>query len=269
MKELIISVVVAVCIVCLFNMSLFADSSAYHTKLVYNELSSTDGNENLGFEDFNEELYVDEFDYQDSIIEDNAESFNRTMFKFNDNLYFYVIKPANKGYNKIVPEKARMSVNKMFLNIGMPGRVLNCLFQGKLKGAGSEMARFLVNSTIGVAGMFDPAKKLLNLEMYDEDFGQTLAKHGISNGSYLVLPGLGPSSVRDTVGFIGDLAMNPLTWVSAFVTPFASAGRPYKMFNDFSLNEGQLYEGLVKGAIDPYIAIQDAYVQNRNMKIEN
>ena len=271
MKGLVLSVVLISCAVCWFNASVLADSSTDNTKLAYGE-SSTDENESLSLDDFNDdfsdEFDVDEFDKHAVIIEDNAESFNRSMFNFNDKLYYYVIKPANKGYNKVVPEKARMSVRKIFLNLGMPGRFLNCLFQGKLKGAGSEMARFLVNSSLGVAGMFDPAKKLLNLEMQEEDFGQTLAKYGMDNGSYLVWPGLGPSSVRDTVGFIGDLAMNPLTWVSFFVTPFASAGRPYDTFNDFSLDEGQLYEGVVEGSLDPYIAVQDAYVQNRNKKIE-
>ena len=268
MKGKILSLALIVCVVCLFNLSLFADSSKYQTELAYNESRSTNENENLGFDDFNEDLYIDEFDYQYAIIEDNAENFNRSMFNFNDKLYYHVIKPANKGYNKVIPEKARMSIRKMFLNIGMPGRFLNCLFQGKFKGAGSEVARFFINSTLGVAGMFDPAKKLLKLEMQDEDFGQTLAKFGVNNGTYLVLPGLGPSSTRDTIGLIGDIAMNPLTWVSAFVTPFASAGRPYDTFNNFSLDDGRLYEGIVEGAIDPYVALQDTYVQNRNEKIE-
>ena len=165
-------------------------------------------------------------------------------------------------------KKARESVRKFFLNIGTPGRFLNCLFQGKTKKAGIEIARLVVNTTLGVGGLFDAADKLFNLKMQEEDFGQTLAKYGMDNGTYIVWPFLGPSSVRDTIGFVGDVAMNPLTFVSLFVTPYASLGRPYDTFNDFALDEGELYESAKEASIDPYIGIQEAYVQNRNKKID-
>ena len=109
---------------------------------------------------------------------------------------------------------------------------------------------------MGLAGFFDVAKYQFNLEMQNEDFGQTLAVYGMDNGTFISLPFIGPSTVRDTVGFVGDLAMNPLTFISLFVTPYASASRPYDTMNNFSLDEGEIYESVTEAAIDPYIAIQ-------------
>lgn len=225
-------------------------------------------NPDLNSGNYDEDIYLGDLEFQPVIIKDPIESYNRSMFLFNDMMYYHVIKPANKGYNFAVPEKAKTSVRKFFINIFFPGRFLNCLFQGKLAGAGTELARFVINSSIGLAGFFDPAEKLLNLKIQNEDFGQTLAKYGMGHGSYIVWPFVGPSSTRDTLGFIGDVAMNPLTVVSFFITPFASLGRPYDTFNSFALDEGELYESVVEASIDPYIAIQDAYIQNRSKKIE-
>lgn len=252
--------------VCLFNVNTYvlADEPVVLTAQATDEIA---GGDHDGYED---DVFVDdEFDFQETaIIEDNAESFNRSMFDLNDTLYYHLIKPLNKGYNAVMPNVAKMSVRKFFLNIGTPGRLLNCLFQGKFRGAGTELARFVINSSMGVAGTFDPASKLFNLKIQDEDFGQTLARYGMDNGTYLVWPGLGPSSVRDTVGFIGDTAMNPLTFISFFITPYASLGKPYNTVNNFALDEGEFYESVTEGALDPYIAVQNAYIQNRNKKIE-
>ncbi len=272
----------SVLIISILGLTAYADDSPSNTDQVLEnlvkeesstlmEVDSADTSSDDSFDDF------DDFDVAGDLsdieahsvaIEDNWGSFNRAMFGFNDKVYTHVIKPGNKGYNYVVPEKARESVRKFFLNIGTPGRFLNCLFQGKAKKAGIEVARLLVNTTIGVAGLFDPASKLFHLEMQEEDFGQTLAKYGMDNGTYIVWPFIGPSSVRDSVGFVGDLAMNPLTFLSLFVTPWASLGRPYDTFNDFALDEGELYESAKEASIDPYIGIQEAYVQNRNKKIE-
>lgn len=214
------------------------------------------------------EIGFDDMGVEYAIVKDPMEPYNRKIFNFNDKVYYYVIKPSNKGYNTVVPEPVRISVKKLFRNILMPGRFLNCLFQLKFQGAGIELARFIVNSSVGIAGIFDPAKAWLNLREQDEDFGQTLAKYKMKNGSFITWPFIGPSTVRDSIGFVGDIAMNPLTIVSLFVTPFASLGNPYDTFNDFSIDEGKLYESVIEASIDPYIAIQDAYIQNRNKKIE-
>jgi phospholipid-binding lipoprotein MlaA len=179
------------------------------------------------------------------------------------------MKPAYKGYNKAVPEKARLSVRKFFLNIRTPVRFFNCLFQGKFKGAGTELARLVINTTIGLGGLFDPAKSQFNLEKQDEDFGQTLGKHGMGSNYFIEWPFLGPSNARDTIGFVGDVALDPLTLLTFFVSPFASIGaKSYDTFNEVSIDKGETYENIVEPAIDPYIALQDAYTQNRIKKIK-
>ena len=203
-------------------------------------------------------------------VKDSLPSFNRTMYNVNDKIYYYGFKPAYKGYNFIIPEKARISVRNFFTNLKMPVRFFNCLFQAKFANAGIEMSRFLVNSTVGLAGFFDPAKSQFNMEMHDADFGQTLAKYKVSSGTYINWPIIGPSTVRDTVGYVGDLALNPTTWVSFFfLTPIESIGRgAYETVNDVSIDKGATYESITVGAVDPYVALQDAYVQNRNKKIK-
>src|SRR3990167_11003707 len=116
---------------------------------------------------------------------------------------YYFVNPISPEKNAMVPKKARVSVKNFFTNIKMPVRFFNCLFQGKLKGAGTELARFVIKSTVGVAGLFDPAKSKFHLERHERDFGQTLAKHKMNSGIYIVWPFLGPSTVRDTVGLVG------------------------------------------------------------------
>ncbi|MBI2471069.1 MAG: VacJ family lipoprotein [Planctomycetes bacterium] len=204
------------------------------------------------------------------LVKDPLQSYNRAIFVFNDKAYHYFIKPIYTGYNSMIPEKARVSVRNFFTNIKMPVRFFNCLFQGELKGAGTELARFVINSTVGVVGFFDPAKSKFHLQRQERDFGQTLAKHKVNSGIYIVWPFLGPSTVRDTAGLVGDAALNPLGWISYFfLTPLEGFGNyAYDTVNDVSIDKGQTYESVTKPAIDPYIALQDAYVQNRIKKIK-
>lgn len=202
-------------------------------------------------------------------VRDPFQSYNRGVFVFNDKAYYCVIRPVYKGYNKVVPEKVRLSVRNFFSNIRMPGRFLNCLFQGKINGAATELARFVINSTIGLGGLFDPAKSLLHLDKQDEDFGQTLAKANMGPGFCINWPFLGPSNARDTLGYVGDMAMDPLTILSFFINPLLPGGASgYNTFNGISVDGGDTYESITKQAIDPYIAVQDAYIQNRIKKIK-
>lgn len=214
-------------------------------------------------EDSNEELQV-------TPVKDPLQSYNRAIFVFNDKAYYYVFKPIYRGYKKVVPEKARVSVRNFYTNIKTPVRLFNCLFQGKFKGAGTEGLRFLVNSTIGLAGFFDPANSQFHLKRQEEDTGQTLARHQVKSGVYIVWPFLGPSTVRDTFGYVGDSALNPLTWISYFfLAPIEGFGTyAYDTVNEGSIDVGDTYEKITKPAIDPYIALQDAYIQNRKKKIQ-
>jgi len=266
MKNVIVFTLALVLIVSAFSTRGFADNSGepwVGTGITVAENSYED--DSFDDSDFDD---VSSDEYSSVIVKDSMESVNRAIFKFNDKMYYYGIKPFTNGYNKVLPECARTGVRKFFKNILFPGRFLNCMFQGKFKGAGTEAARFAINTSMGLAGFFDVAKYQFDMDEQDEDFGQTLAKYGMENGTYLSVPFMGPSTVRDTVGFIGDMAMNPLTFVSLFVTPFASLATPYDTVNNFSLDEGKLYEGVVESSVDPYIAVQDAYIQNRNKKIE-
>ncbi len=203
-------------------------------------------------------------------IKDPIQPFNKAMFTFNDKAFHYFFKPIYTGYNNVVPEKARVSVRNFFSNIKWPVRFFNCLFQGEFKGAGTELARFVINTTIGVAGFSDPAKSLCHLEKQDRDFGQTLGKYKMDSGTYIVWPFIGPSNTRDTIGFVGDVALDPIIWVSyLFLTPIESVGNyTYYAVNDISIDKGSAYESITKAAIDPYIALQDAYVQNRIKRIK-
>lgn len=197
-------------------------------------------------------------------IADPLEPVNRALFAFNDKAYFWVLKPVAKGYQAVVPEGARVSVRNFFSNLGTPIRLANNALQGKLKGAGTELLRFVINSTIGMAGFFDPARTGFHIEKRDEDLGQTFGRYGLGQGFYIVWPLLGPSSARDTAGSVGDLFLDPLTYIK---DPWAEAGvRTYKGENELSLTIGD-YEDLKRSALDPYVAVRDAYVQNRAKKV--
>ncbi|MCF6147124.1 MAG: VacJ family lipoprotein [Candidatus Kuenenia sp.] len=203
------------------------------------------------------------------LIKDSIEPFNRAMFAFNDKFYYYFFKPVYKGYRFAMPEPARKGVRNFYTNLQMPGRFFNCLFQGKGKGAGTELLRFTINSTLGLAGFFDVAKAGFDLKEYDEDVGQTLAKARMDSGTYIVLPFFGPSNVRDTFGLAGDTALNPITWVTYFfLAPIEGFGiKAYDVTNTGSLEAEETYEKITKPALDPYIALQDAYTKNRIKKI--
>lgn len=200
-------------------------------------------------------------------IQDPVQPYNRAIFTFNDKAYYYFFRPIYKGYEVVLPEKARLGVRNFFTNVRTPVRLFNCLFQGKFKGAGTEALRLVINSTLGVAGFSDPAKKYFELDIQDEDFGQTLGRYKMGTGPHIEWPFLGPSNVRDTIGLVGDIALDPITLLF-LVNPFAPTGaKAFMGVNDLSIDKGDTYESLVEKAIDPYIAVQDAYTQNRSKKI--
>ena len=162
-----------------------------------------------------------------------------------------------------MPEGVRIGVRNFFFNLGTPIRAVNTLLQGKIKGTGTELARFGINSTIGIAGLFDAAKEF-HLTRKDEDTGQTLGVYGLGNGFYLVLPLIGPSSARDTVGLAGDTFLDPTTYLLSW--GWALGLRVARSETDltFRINE---YEELTDAAIDPYAAVKDAYIQYRAKKV--
>lgn len=203
-------------------------------------------------------------------IADPLEPVNRAFFHFNDKLYFWILKPVASGYKTIIPEDGRIGIRNFISNVKTPVRLVNCLLQAKFKGAGNETVRFVLNTTIGVAGFFDPAKKTFKIEKYDVDFGQTLGVWGIGPAFYLNLPILGPSSLRDGIGYVGDLFFDPQTYLAYFFLVeeiVNSATWGLDKVNETSLTLGG-YENLKKAALDPYIALREAYAQYRQNKIK-
>ena len=199
-------------------------------------------------------------------IADPLEPFNRAMHQFNDKLYFWALKPVSQGYNKVVPERARVSVKNFFSNLGFPVRFLSCVLQADFSGAATELGRFTVNTIWGVGGLLDPSSgQQLNLLKRDADFGQTLGFYGLGQGLYIVWPVLGPSSARDSVGIVGDFFLYPVSYIRPWYDWLAV--RAYQEVNDTSLRIGD-YESLNEMAIDPYVALRDAYSQYRQKKVE-
>ena len=196
-------------------------------------------------------------------IADPIEPVNRGIFYVNDKLYRWVLKPVAKGYKYVMPEGVRISVRNFFFNLATPIRAVNTLLQGKIKDTGTELARFGINSTIGMAGLFDAAKDF-HLIRKDEDTGQTLGVYGIGNGFYLVLPILGPSSARDTVGLAGDTFLDPTTYILSWEAALGMRFVRAETDLTFRINE---YEELTDAAVDPYAAVKDVYLQYRAKKV--
>jgi phospholipid-binding lipoprotein MlaA len=197
---------------------------------------------------------------------DPWESFNDKTFYFNFNLAdHYAIKPAAKVWSRI-PEQMRQSLANAFYNLAMPRRFVNKVLQLRLPAAGIELTRFVVNTTVGVAGLFDPASRL-GLEKSEADTGETFAVYGVKPGPYLVLPLLPPLDVRDTFGFAADSFMDPLSW---FVTPIAADfGRAAAQRINERANNMKLYDDVEDSSLDLYAAVRNGYLQRRQKFIED
>ncbi len=212
--------------------------------------------------------YLDPFEEENlEKVEDPWEGYNTTMFAFNQGVDRYVLKPVAQGYHWIVPDPAEEAIGNALHNIGFVPRVVNNLLQGKGSQAGIELGRFLVNSTLGIAGLFDVAGKGFGLEApEEEDTGQTLAVYGVNPGPYVVFPFLRPMTVRDGVGYLGDLVMDPLNYVLPFVGQLARRGG--ETVNTRSQNFDR-FQGVEEGTLDLYAAVRDAYVQSRAKAIQD
>lgn len=201
-------------------------------------------------------------------IADPIETFNRGIYHFNDKVYFWVWKPLAHGYKYVVPEGIRGIFSSFYENIKAPIRIINNLLQGEPKFAAIELAKFFINSTLGVGGLRDCAKECFGIEGRYADFGQTLGKYGVGFGFYLVIPFLGPSSPRDGIGWLADWTLRPTTYVSTEWFSAESVGLyVHEKVNDTSFHLGE-YEMIKEAAIDPYLAMRDAYVQYRMKLLE-
>ena len=216
--------------------------------------------------------FDDEFDFpeeQEAVypvqIADPLEPYNRVMFQINDKLYFWLLKPMAQGYNFVVAEDFRTCIANFFSNVLTPLRLVNCMLQGKFKNAETEVLRFVVNSSIGILGFGDPGKQMFNMDISNEDFGQTLGLWGFGHGFYIVWPLVASSSLRESVGFAVDLWANPIAYLQ---TSGATLGVGlYRRFNDLSLRIGE-YEAIKEAALEPYSAVRNGYIQFRNTLVE-
>jgi phospholipid-binding lipoprotein MlaA len=190
---------------------------------------------------------------------DPFESFNRGVHRFNEQLDRAVLKPVAEGYRAVVPQFVRQSVSNVFSNLGDVRVGLNNTLQGKFTAAYSDFGRVMINSTLGVLGLFDIASEA-GIEKHNEDFGQTLGWWGVPNGPFLMLPFFGPSGARDVVGFAVDYLTDPVTYVD----PTRSQNQ--LMGTRFVDRRAELLDAknvLDAAALDQYEFLRDAYLQRR------
>ncbi len=191
---------------------------------------------------------------------DPWERLNRSMYTFNDKLDVAVLEPTAKGYRIITPDPVEAGISNFFSNLGEITVIVNDILQFKPVEAISDSGRFIVNSSIGIGGLFDVAKHM-GLRKREEDFGQTLGYWGVNDGPYLVLPFFGPSSVRDGLGFVADIQIRPIKEID---------DRDHRLIlNTLNVisNRAELLEAgeiLDEAAFDPYIFLREAYLQRRN-----
>ena len=196
---------------------------------------------------------------------DPYEGFNRTMYSVNDALDKVAIKPVAKAYDIVVPLPVKAGVGNFFGNTGDLLIGVNGALQGKFSDAGSDIARLLINSTVGIFGLFDVASEL-GIEKHDEDFGQSLAVWGVPNGPYFFWPLIGPRTLRDTAGWLGDSYVDPV-W-SAQKRSFAVRNSLVALrFVDIRASLLPADKIVDEAALDKYTYIRDAYQQRRRNQI--
>ncbi len=196
--------------------------------------------------------------------QDPWEPFNDQVFSFNREADRLLLKPIATGYDWVLPDPVQSSVGNALDNLDVVRRLTNNILQLKFAGAGREMARFTINSTLGIAGLFDVAKGKFGIEQADEDTGQTLGFYGIEPGPYLILPFLPVTTVRDGIGFIADTAMNPLNYFIPIGATLGKSGTDIVNERSVNLDEFQRVE---ETTIDLYSAVRNAYLQRREAAI--
>ncbi len=218
-------------------------------------------------DEFNDDIQVETKQKSDPF-----KSYNIAITQFNDKVYYSVWKPVAISYKNNVNQDIRQGVNNIFSNLKYPINFVNNILQLKIKNACIETERFLINSTIGLLGFFDVAKKYFNLEPKKEDFGQTLGYWGVSSGPHIVLPFFGPSNLRDMISFYPDGFVDPTIYNSdrnynIINNSYTTVGvMTYDRLNKTSLNIN-LYDNVVDGSLSKYEVLKNSYEQKREMEI--
>ncbi len=210
---------------------------------------------------------------------DPWEPLNTKIFEFNRQVDRWVLKPVATGYNLVVPDLLQEGISNFFYNARFVPRFVNNVLQGKFRGAGIEVGRFLINTTIGIAGFIDWASDM-DLVTPEEDLGQTLGFYGVPPGPYLIVPLYPPFTVRDLVGYVGDVFLNPIYWLALPIieieqipsaVPHSSrlttslillTAKVTEVVNDRSLNL-EKFQGVEESVVDLYAAVRNAYLQKR------
>ena len=214
---------------------------------------------------------------------DPWEPLNTKIFEFNRQVDRWVLKPVAQGYNAVVPNPVQIGISNVFYNIRFPSRLINNLAQGKLHGAGTEVGRFLLNSTFGFGGLMDVAKEL-DITTPEEDTGQTLGFYGVKPGPYLIVPFLQPFTVRDFFGYLGDIALNPINWlvfpiieIEGVPSLIAHSNRGTSSIAQISMRIGEIvndrslnlekFQGVEEATLDLYTSVKNAYLQKRRNQV--
>ena len=207
--------------------------------------------------------------------EECFEGFSRSVFKFNMALDDILIEPIAKGYNKL-PSPIKSGTGNFTANIATLLSIPNSLLQGNFKQFGHATGSVIINTTVGILGFFNPAEKL-GLKPHEEDVGQTLATYGVGTGCYFVLPILGPTTVRDSVGLIADSFVDPFAHITIRENElFGISGNNLDYFSvkgtdavDFRSDNILNFDSIEKNSIDLYSSFKSIYLQDRENKINN
>ena len=223
-------------------------------------------------EDKDDEEYEDDEEYDDEVaqINDPLYGINYAIFKLNDILYVVIMKPAAQTYNFFIPVEFRTVISNFFYNLRFPIRFVNSLLQFKGTKAVHELGGFLLNSTVGLAGLGEVASHW-DLKPSPEDLGQTLGYWGLGDGFFIMYPILGPSSLRDSARFVDSFFLDPVGWLQydrfgGYSWRTTLAITAYDKFNELSLGYEDI-DALMAAALDPYVAVRDAYVEHRKKLI--
>lgn len=223
-------------------------------------------NSNQDFSDNEPDFLKEEIKENEEVITiaDPLYYWNLSIFHFNDKMYFWVLKPVSQAYRAVTPDLVRIGVDNFFYNIKMPVRFANCILQGRLEFAGFELLRFIINSTQGILGFDDAANNYPSLKKGEEDLGRTFASYGIGDGIYIIWPFFGPSTLKDSIGMIGDRFLNPVSYVKPLELSLGVTG--YETINKTSFKIGD-YEAFKKASLDSYEGLKNAYIQNRRKNV--
>ena len=232
----------------------------------------------LLFAQTNDETSFDSFDNEFATQKvksswDPIKIYNVPMTQFNDFVYMSIMGPIAKGYRSVVNKPIREGVSNVFHNLQFPIRFTNNILQLKFNNALEESARFVINSTYGLAGFIDIAKSEGGLERHNEDFGQTLGFYGVGNDFHIVLPLFGPSNLRDTLGLITDSFVDPMYYAKKKDWDIFESNNRYLLINTYKIEneysfQMDAYENIRKDSIDLYILLKNVYEQRRDKMIE-